>query len=693
MKVLRLQVLLLVAIALMWTATRAPAQAGPKLAAYFTELRATAIDPGFASTSFFRGADTADLNGDGNQDLVALGFNVPGGAVINTPQPGRVLLGDGDGHFTLASPDQFPVDSMLTVHPRKVIFADFNADQRPDMFVSTHGWDAPPFPGEQNRLYLSRAEGGWRDATGDLPQLNDFSHSSAVGDVSGRGLMDIFVGNSGGSGIPPYFLLNTGSGQFVRTASNIPAGNNQVLDFRSQHHFVGATLDDLNDDGLPELMIGADAGNASFRLRRSFILWNRSGVFVEGDRTELPSPAPFPNNHIDHDIQRMDVNQDGLQDLLVVGRQTLPLGGWFVQILINRGGRQFVDETAERMPLEESFGGVAGAPSSLPWAEWVRPLDFNQDGALDFYVIFNGGGGPAFPRNHPLIWINDGTGHFSTWKLEDFVPASKESLIGSRPLLMATRNGYSFINVFKSPLDPQSRHFFAGATLDDLNDDGWPDLIVAASSPSNRLRRSFILWNRSGVFVDGDRTELPSPAPFPNNHIDHDIQRMDVNQDGLQDLLVVGRQTIPLGGWFVQILINRGSRQFVDETAERMPQEESFGGIAGAPGSAHIAYWVRALDFNQDGALDFYVIFQRDGGFFPRNHPLIWINDGTGHFSTWKLEDFVTANKENLIGGRPFLVATRNGYSFITLNKLPAGSGLTVRGLLVAKSKLPGVGR
>ena len=433
----------------MWTAPRAPAQAGPKLAAYFTELRATAIDPGFASTWFFLGPDTADLDGDGNQDLVALGANYPGSGVINTPQPGRVLLGDGDGHFTLASPDLFPVDSMLTVHPRKVIFADFNADQRPDMFISSHGWDAPPFPGEQNRMYLSRAEGGWRDATGDLPQLSDFSHTSAVGDISRRGIEDIFVGN-GYSGIRPYFLLNTGSGQFVQTARNIPVSNNEVLDPQSGHRFAGATLDDLNDDGWPDLMVAADAANSSNRLRRSFILWNRSGAFVDGDRTELPSPAPFPNNHIDHDMQRMDVNQDGLQDLLVVGRQTIPLGGWFLQILINRGSRQFVDETAERMPQEESFGGIAGAPSSAPIAYWVRSLDFNQDGALDFYIIFQRDGG-AFPRNHPLIWINDGTGHFSTWKLEDFVPSNKESLLGGTPFLVATRNGYSFISVFKSP--------------------------------------------------------------------------------------------------------------------------------------------------------------------------------------------------------------------------------------------------
>jgi hypothetical protein len=54
-----------------------------------------------------------------------------------------------------------------------------------------HGWDGDPFPGEQNRLYLSERGGGWRDATGSLPQLNDYTHALAVGDLSARGVLDI----------------------------------------------------------------------------------------------------------------------------------------------------------------------------------------------------------------------------------------------------------------------------------------------------------------------------------------------------------------------------------------------------------------------------------------------------------------------------------------------------------------------
>ena len=65
-------------------------------------------------------------------------------------------------------------------------FGDLNGDGRPDMFIAGHGWDAEPFPGEQNRLYLSRPGGGWRDATGELPRLSDFSHPAAISDRTSR---------------------------------------------------------------------------------------------------------------------------------------------------------------------------------------------------------------------------------------------------------------------------------------------------------------------------------------------------------------------------------------------------------------------------------------------------------------------------------------------------------------------------
>ena len=83
-----------------------------------------------------------------------------------------------------ASATLFPVDTLQTIgcYPQ---FADFNADNRKDMFLACGGFDVFQSPGEQNRLYLSLPDGGWRDATDTLPQLSDRTTSAGVGDLSG----------------------------------------------------------------------------------------------------------------------------------------------------------------------------------------------------------------------------------------------------------------------------------------------------------------------------------------------------------------------------------------------------------------------------------------------------------------------------------------------------------------------------
>ncbi len=75
---------------------------------------------------------SADLDGDGNEDLVLLVdacFPFDDVTAANyRPQPGRVLLGDGEGGFRRAPAELFPVDTLNTACPRKAPFGDLNAD-------------------------------------------------------------------------------------------------------------------------------------------------------------------------------------------------------------------------------------------------------------------------------------------------------------------------------------------------------------------------------------------------------------------------------------------------------------------------------------------------------------------------------------------------------------------------------------
>ena len=281
------------------------------------------------------------------------------------------------------------------------------------MYIAAHGWDAEPFPGEQNRLYLSRPGGGWRDATDELPQLSDFSHSAAIGDIRGLGTPDILVGNIwGGDHILPYLLLNNGDETFSLDRSNLPVGPDETLNFRSRTLvFTGTVLTELDGDGLPELIALGEGHEGLFGIEAvSFVFWNRAGAFSEQHKIPLPSPEVFAQHgHIDLDAAALDADGDGLLDLVIVGTQ-LNYDGRFVQLLINRGDGTFADETSLRLQPHEQSSGNAGAATGAPWARWVDILDFNGDGAPDFAMT------PAardLRPNQPLIWLNDGSGRFS----------------------------------------------------------------------------------------------------------------------------------------------------------------------------------------------------------------------------------------------------------------------------------------
>lgn len=414
------------------------------LSAYYVVLPYVVVSSNIKPLWIFN-PPSADLNGDGHADLVVLGAYYPMPDFQSpTGQPGAVLLGDGSGGFTVAPQSLFPTESLKTVHPRKIVFADYNGDGRDDMFVANHGWDTTPFPGEQNRLYLSKPGGGWTDATSTLPKLIDFTHTAAAADVDRDGDIDIFAGNgyNGQNGILPYMLLNDGTGRFALDRTRIPVGPNEVLDLKTSHMFPGATFVDLDGDAFPELLITADSTASFNRLRNTTVLWNEAGAFSDGNKTLLPAETRLAG-HIDLDVEAIDINSDGLKDLVVVGTQGQPFyDGWFVQILLNTGNRKFEDVTASMLKPADSFGGKYGVSTGTQWAMWVQVLDFNGDGHLDFAVEYNWLKDPSLP----LVWINDGSGHFTTLKISDFVDAGQEWRLGHGHLYK-TADGYSFAAV------------------------------------------------------------------------------------------------------------------------------------------------------------------------------------------------------------------------------------------------------
>ena len=341
-----------------------------------------------------------DFDGDGDLDLFITYHFLP---LVDDGIPIRILLNDGEGNFSEATSTLFSDVVVETVSAREVLFEDFNGDGVLDIYIADHGYDLDPFPGAKNVLLLSSADGTFVE--GNLPEVLDFSHSAAAGDIDGDGDLDLFVGNGFG-GTPqigdltdPYILINDGIGNFSRVDNLLPVevGSRSSLNsvYVTTSHFF-----DVDNDGDVDLLIGPQDNNPSEVTTATIYINPGNGDFLGAEKILLPRALADDRHQITLDIDDIDLNGDGYQDLIVNisdGYQTQ-----YVQILINEGGSGFTDETSERFPQ---------LPSTIPnWVFSLETKDFNNDGHLD--ILFSNS-----VDTH--IALNDGRGNFHSFAEND----------------------------------------------------------------------------------------------------------------------------------------------------------------------------------------------------------------------------------------------------------------------------------
>jgi RHS repeat-associated protein len=312
-----------------------------------------------------------------------------------------------------------------------------------------------------------------------LSEQDNHDIGSRLVDLNADGLLDIVRLSDGPNQYDVRKVyLNDGEGWFDDTTNwTLP----QTHFFsNSNGAFLGLQIADINGDNLPDLLYGR------YGSPKKVFLHTGSG-WVEDTNWVLPIYLLLANMDEDYGVRLVDVNADGLTDILHFRQSTTR------NVYINNGSGWDLD-TSWVIPQNFFFASSGGGH------EGGKYVDVNGDGLVDLLHSYFGG---IYVNQ---VFFNTGNG----WELD-----SSWSL----PIELTGSGGSDF-----------------GARFVDINVDGLTD-IVRLYYKNNQVHQRNVYLNTGEGWVEDTNWVLPQDIFFmQDNGTDLGGRIGDINGDGLIDI-------------------------------------------------------------------------------------------------------------------------------------------------------------
>ncbi len=628
---------------------------------------------GFDEPSFSNGAAYADLDNDGDLDLVvnnlnqeafvyknnaesildhhyitvnlkgnsdntyAIGSKVylyRGDEVINFQLiPTRGFQSSVDYKMVFGLGDHTKIDSLVVLWPNRaktllqnppidtILTVDFNAvDKMANGDIQLRKANPHNFLQEVDSPFEVHEEDRYIDFYQEgltMRMLSQEGPRTATADVNGDGLDDVYIGGASGY-----------AGQlYLQTADGFQEASQEAFNKAAPYEDTAVTFFDADGDGDADLFVGSGGNNwpAGSRPMQDRIYINDGA----GNFSQLPEP--FPVNGMNTAVALpYDFDEDGDLDLFV-GSRSIP-GTYGMPprsyLYLNQGDGKFTDAAMQIAPQFQDLGMVTDAllvnllgdekPELVVIGEWSSPQIFEiRDRRLE-RVASN---------------LNDYSGWWYTLEAADLDGD------GDQDLVMGNRGeNFYFSGSKEKPVK---------LWLKDFDNNGDVEKIITQT-------------------IDGRDMTVPLKKELTSQISSlkkQSLKHTQFAEKAIQDLFppeVLNDAIVRVGNYFkTSIAINEGNGQF---TMKPLPKEVQFSCVCG----------IFCKDLNGDNQPDL-VLAGNDSGFMPQFSKLdasfghVLINQGDGTFNRMENRDagfFIRGDVKQFlpveIRGESYLLATIN---------------------------------